>query len=94
MASIDYDPESDSLYIYKGKENVKSSIDIGNVIIDISFDRKAVGIEILDATKAFELRKKELKNIKKANIRTILRPNFFGIKIKLLLSRKHLISTL
>jgi len=48
MIKTDYDPEFDTLYIFKKGERVKFSIELfGSFVMDISFDNKVVGLEIL-----------------------------------------------
>jgi len=84
VASFDYDSKTDSLYIYRKNENVKFSINIqGDFIIDINGKRKAVGLEVLNASKNL-LPKSFLKEIKKADIRTVIRDGFFGVKFRLM----------
>jgi len=85
VASFDYDSKADSLYIYKKNENVKFSINIqGDFIIDINGKRKVVGLEVLNASKNLSLPKSFFKEIKKADIRTIIRDGFFGVGFKLI----------
>ncbi len=46
----DYDPDGDSLYLYKAKEKPDSSLEIGNLIIDFAKDGTVIGLEFLNAT--------------------------------------------
>jgi len=88
MPYFDYDYYSDSLYISKTKEKVKGSIRVGDFIMDISFDTRVIGLEILNASKNLGTTKKSLKNIKKAKIRTILKRDFFGVAYMVVGSKK------
>lgn len=81
---FDYDGENDSLYIYKKGVKVKGSLDLGNIILDISTDEKVVGLEILDASKvmknlAVKSPQSFLENIKEASIRAEYRPGVITV---------------
>jgi len=47
----DYDAETDTLYLYSKKKPVASSVELGNLIIDLGKDGSVVGIECLNATR-------------------------------------------
>jgi len=61
--NLDYDMRNDSLYIYTKERKYKGSLDLEDIIIDISEDGEIIGIEILDASKKFKIPKYGLKNI-------------------------------
>jgi uncharacterized protein YuzE len=72
---FDYDPENDSLFIYK-KTKIKGSVEIGDIIVDISTDGKIKGIEMLNASEilknlGLKNPKEILNNIKSVSIRAI-----------------------
>jgi len=72
---FDYDSENDSLFIYK-KSKIKGSVDIGDIIVDMSIDGKVVGIEMLnvsDMLKNLGLKnpKEILNTIKSVSIRAV-----------------------
>jgi len=72
---FDYDPENDSLFIYK-KSKVKGSIDIGDIIVDISVDGKVAGLEMMNASKilknlGLKSPKGVLNSIKCVSMRTV-----------------------
>ena len=72
---FDYDPDNDSLFIYR-KAKIKGSIDIGDLIVDMSLDGKVAGIEMLNAIDALKnmgikAPKDVLKSIKSAGIRAV-----------------------
>ena len=80
MVKVDYDQKWDILYIYKEGEKIKFSIEaLNNFIIDIGFDGKVVGLEILNASKALKVAKNDLKNIKGAKITTLIRDKIYGV---------------
>ena len=84
---FDYDSENDSIFIYR-KEKTRGSIDIGDFILDISYDGKVVGIEILNASKSlksFNLTKEDLENIKMAGFRVEYKKDAVYVQILLVL---------
>jgi len=60
---IDYDSEKDILFI-SNDESVKSSIDIGNFVLDVNQNNFIGGIEILNASENLGIEKNILKRIK------------------------------
>lgn len=70
VTKYDYDFENDSIFFYGGNKKYRSSIDLDGIILDISEDSDIKAIEILDASKRFNLAKEDLRNIKyfEANI--------------------------
>jgi uncharacterized protein YuzE len=95
MVKSDYDYKYDSLYLYREKEKVKFSVNIlKNFIIDIGFNGKVVGLEILNASKILNVNKSELKNIKKAKLATLMKNNMYGVIYSLQLSKITLESQL
>lgn len=63
IKTIDYDSENDIFFISDG-EKVKSSIDIGDFILDVSHNNLISGIEIMDASENLGIDKEILKNVK------------------------------
>ena len=70
VTKYDYDLENDSIFFYGGDKKYRSSVDLDGIILDISEDSDIMAIEILDASKRFNLAKEDLRNIKyfEANI--------------------------
>jgi len=70
VTKYDYDFENDSIFFYGGNKQYRSSVDLDGIILDISDDNNIMAIEILDASKRFNLAKEDLRNIKyfEANI--------------------------
>ncbi len=46
----DFDAESDTLYLHSKKTPVASSVELGNIIIDLAKNGAVVGVEVLNAT--------------------------------------------
>jgi uncharacterized protein YuzE len=80
MIKADYDQKWDILYLHKEGEKTKFSIEVlNNFVIDVGFDGRVVGLEVLNASKTLKVAKNELKNIKKAKISTIIRDKIYGV---------------
>ena len=98
---IDYDEESDTLYLYSAKEKAAGSIDFGDVHLDYAKDGTATGLEFLNATKTippllvishkdFDAGKAEwLKKITKANISVYTQANFLVISFTLFFQKRE-----
>lgn len=62
---FDYDFENDSLIFNSKSREYESSIDLGDIILDIGVDGIPVGAEILHASKLFNVQKSALKDFVK-----------------------------
>ena len=62
IKTIDYDSDNDILFI-SDEEKVKSSLDIGDFILDVSHNNFICGIEVMDASENLGISKDVLKNI-------------------------------
>jgi len=78
ITKIDYDEESDSLFLNKGKK-VKASLEIGDFIIDIDNKGLVAGVEILNASKYLNLTKEKLKKIKEVKWSIKYGPNWMVV---------------
>lgn len=63
IKTIDYDVDNDIFFISDG-EKVKTSLDIGDFILDVNHDNLICGIEIMNASENLGINKEILKNIK------------------------------
>jgi uncharacterized protein YuzE len=102
---IDYDGESDTLYLHSGKEKAAGSIDFGSTILDYSKKGEAIGIEFLNATKTITplllvspkeiyadkktLKAEWLNKITKASISAHTEANFLIITFELRYNRQE-----
>lgn len=64
VTKYDYDFENDSIFFYGSNKKYRSSLDLDGIILDISEDSQIMAIEILDASKRFNLAREDLRNIK------------------------------
>ncbi len=63
LSKYDYDLENDSIFFYGTNKKYKKSLDLDDIIIDVSEDNYAMAIEILDASKKFNVPKSDLLNV-------------------------------
>jgi len=67
--SFSYDPFLDLLYLRFFSTSIyEQTLDLSGVLIDISKNQDLRGIEILDASKVFDVEKSDLKEIKSLNV--------------------------
>ena len=66
---IDYDYENDSLLVYKEGRKSKKTLDLDDILIDFDESGDVVGIEMLNASKLFNVDKFDLlKNLVKFEV--------------------------
>ncbi len=63
VTKYDYYFENDSIFFYGINKKYRSSADLDGIILDISEDNQVMAIEILDASKRFNLAKEDLRNV-------------------------------
>ena len=74
IKTIDYDPENDIFFISNG-EKVKASLDIGDFVLDISYDNLICGLEIMDASENLGISKEVLGNIQNMKMSVTYKTN-------------------
>ena len=80
MVKVSYDYKWDILYIHKEGNKAKFSVEaFDNFVVDIGFDGRVVGLEILDASKELKIAKKDLKDIKSARLATVVKGKLYGV---------------
>src|SRR5665647_2646303 len=77
----DYDFENDSLFFNRNSVQLESSIDLGNIILDLGVDSSPVGFEILHASKMFGVSKYVIQNFKDMNAKIQITKDTIEIKI-------------
>ncbi|MFH1500432.1 MAG: DUF2283 domain-containing protein [archaeon] len=75
---IIYDEEEDILNLSRGNPS-KASIEVGDFILDIGFDGFVSSIEILNASENLNMCGKMLRNIEKACMNVIYKPNYLYV---------------
>jgi len=70
----DYDVQSDILYIHHTSEyQYKESVEIGdNLVLDFSEDDIPVALEVIDASKLFNVPKYSLQNMKEYHLKILV----------------------
>jgi uncharacterized protein YuzE len=74
IKTIDYDAENDIFFVSNG-EKVKTSLDIGDFILDVRHDNLISGIEVMDASENLGILKDVLKNIKSVKMSVTYKTN-------------------
>src|SRR3989338_1343174 len=74
IKTIDYDADNDIFFISNG-EKVKSSLDIGDFVLDVTHNNLICGIEIMDASENLGIDKEILKNIKSIKMSVTYKTN-------------------
>lgn len=74
IKTIDYDLNNDILFLSNG-EKVKSSLDIGDFILDVSHDNLICGIEIMDATENLGINKELLNQVQNIKMSVTYKTN-------------------
>jgi len=86
---IDYDYENDSLLVYKEGVKSKKTLDLDDILIDFDENGDVVGIEILNASKLFNVDKYDLlKNLIKFEAVGKITKDLITLNIKLYLLRR------
>jgi uncharacterized protein YuzE len=87
---IDYDFENDSLLFNHQGTQYESSIDLGDIILDIGVDGLPVGLEILHASKIFNVQKSAIKNFQKFRAEILISEQTIEIKYAIsMILRNH-----
>lgn len=75
IKTIDYDSDNDILFMSDG-EKVKSSLDIGDFVLDVSHDNLICGIEVMDASENLGVSKEFLDNIQNIKMSVTYKTNY------------------
>jgi uncharacterized protein YuzE len=93
--SVSYDKEFDILHIYREGEVSTQSVEMFDVfVVDLDFDGgKAVGLEIMNASKVLNVSKKDLARLMEASLSTIAKDYYFGVNYVIVLPNKNRIES-
>ncbi len=92
-AKWDYDLNDDILYFTKLKKTYNSSIKQDDFIFDLDNESKICGIEILNASKHFNLNKINLKNISELKLNIIIDEKSIQLKFDIEINIRNSIQT-
>ena len=86
---LDYDFETDSLLFRDKSSKYQSSLDMGDLILDIGEDGYPIGVELLDASKNFGVRKVALMNLKSIKASIKISEKEIEVKINLYVEMRN-----
>lgn len=84
---IDYDSSNDILFI-SNEEKVKTSIDIGDFVLDVNNNNFICGLEVMDASENLGISKKLLNNIKNIKMNVLYRTDNICVLLTMLFQDK------
>ncbi len=85
-AEVDYDYETDTFSARRLDKEYDSSHQIGDLIFDLNKDNEVIGVEILSASKVFNIPKNHLRNNLSGNLTIDVDKE--SIRMKLLITSK------
>ena len=88
IKEIDYDPENDIFFMSDGSK-VKSSLDIGDFVVDVNFDNLVSGVEVMDASENLGISKDVLKSIKSIKMSVNYKTNNVYILLMILFQKEN-----
>jgi uncharacterized protein YuzE len=89
FSKFDYDFENDTIFFYGTDKKYKTSIDIDDIILDVSEDNSAIAIEILDASKKFSVPKSDLSSILHFNAEICVSKETIKVVMKLVIKKRN-----
>ena len=87
IKTIDYDSDNDIFFISDG-EKVKSSIDIGDFVLDVNHNNLICGIEIMDASENLGIDKEILKNVKSMKMSVTYKTNHAYVLLMIIFKKE------
>jgi|SRR3989344_4406514 len=84
-----YDPEVDSLMVYKEKQRIYGNVSLGEIIVGFDSEYNVVSVEILNPDILFSIPKKMLESINSASIKWQNRKSLILISIHLVFNNKE-----
>ena len=88
-SNYDYDLQNDSLFFYSDGHKYKESIDADGIILDFSEDDNIMGIEILGASKRFNVSKPDLLNIEDFNAKIDISKENIEVTINMAIYKRN-----
>lgn len=88
IKTIDYDAENDIFFI-SNEEKVKTSLDIGDFVLDVNYNNLISGIEIMDASENLGVLKDMLKNIKSVKMAVTYKTNHVYVLLMAIFERNN-----
>jgi len=88
IKTIDYDYGNDIFFISNG-EKIKSSIDIGDFVLDVNHDNLICGMEIMDASENLGIEKKDLEHIQNIKMSVTYKTNHAYVLLMIVLKKEN-----
>ena len=88
-AKFIYDPEVDSLMVYKEKQRIYGNVSLGEIIVGFDEKFSVVSVEILNPDILFSIPKKMLESISSASLDWQGRKSLIMIRISLVFANKE-----
>ena len=88
-SNYDYDLQNDSIFFYSDGHKYKESIDADGIILDFSEDDNIMGIEILGASKRFNVSKPDLLNIEDFNAKIDISKENIEVTINMAIYKRN-----
>lgn len=89
LSKYDYDLENDTIFFYGTNKKYKKSLDVNDIIVDISEDNFIMAIEILDASKKFNVPKNDLLNVQYFNAEIYINEETIKVVMKLAIKKRN-----
>lgn len=89
LSKYDYDLENDTIFFYGTNKKYKKSLDVNDIIVDISEDNFIMAIEILDASKRFNVPKSDLLNVQYFNAEIYINEETIKVVMKLVIKKRN-----
>ena len=86
IKKIDYDADNDIFSLSNG-EKIKSSLDIGDFILDVSYDNLISGIEIMDASENLGISKEDLQHVQTIKMSVTYKTNHVYVLLVILFKK-------
>lgn len=87
IKTIDYDLDNDILFISNG-EKVKTSLDVGDFVLDVSYNNLICGIEIMDASENLGISKSNLRKIQSIKMSVTYKTNHVYVLLMIVFKQK------
>ena len=98
----DYDHDNDSLYMYDPENLASASVELGNIIIDLSNQGQVTGIEVLQASDCLQqilasehhISKEKLEEISSTKVEAAYQNNMIFLKLMMAFGEETVIANL
>lgn len=86
---FDYDAQNDSLFVHTPGKKYKSSMEFGNIILDVAEDNSVIGLEILSTSSVFGISKHDARNVKSIETTITISQKSIDLEIHILILKRN-----